>query len=226
MRHSPRPRQKRGIFYATLVGVLLSGSGINPAYFISFYLILMIFLISLLISGDNPVSKFKILRDFGGVGLIIFLVNLYWILPTLNFIFGNIAPSGSIDKIGFHNWIDSLSKNTSILNIMRMQGAWDWYAFDSTTNLPLYIPYALNYFYRLPFILFSFLLPFLAILSFFQRKNNKENYLFVSFGIMLLVGVFFVIFFPFSAYLEVHGIFLLLLWVCLLPALLLFSFIT
>ena len=181
---------KRGIFYATLVGVLLSGSGINPAYFISFYLILMIFLISLLISGDNPVSKFKILRDFGGVGLIIFLVNLYWILPTLNFIFGNIAPSGSIDKIGFHNWVDSLSKNTSILNIMRMQGAWDWYAFDSTTNLPLYIPYALNYFYRLPFILFSFLLPFLAILSFFQRKNNKENYLFVSFGIMLLVGVF------------------------------------
>lgn len=186
---SRRIDKKRAAFISALIGIILSGSGINPAYFSVFFVILTIFLISSIITNFNLKSILFRAKNFLLVSSIIFLVNLFWILPTANFIARNIAHSGSIDKIGFTNWVDSLSENTSLLNIMRVQGAWDWYAFDQLTNLPLYIPYVLNYFYKFPFIFFSFLIPSLAILALiFRKENKKEIYLFC--GSVFIIGVF------------------------------------
>lgn len=181
--------KKRAAFISALVGIILSGSGINPAYFFVFFLILTIFFISNIVTNFNFTSIFLRTKNFLLVTLMIFLVNLFWILPSVNFITKNITPSGSIDKIGFTNWVDSLSENTSLLNVMRVQGAWDWYAFDQVTNLPLYIPYALNYFYKFPFIFFSFLIPALAVLSLILRKGNNNGY-YLFFGLMFIIGVF------------------------------------
>lgn len=180
---------KRAIFFSSLVGILVSGSGINPAYFISFFLIILLFFL-----GDTlaHLKTDSIKLSIGNLLIVIIpiiLINLFWILPTLNFISNNLSPSGSIDRLGFTNWVDSLSENTSLVNIFRMQGAWDWYAKDGITNQPLYIPYALNYFHSLPFLAFSFLLPVLAFISFlFVNKENKNLY--AAFGLMLIVGVF------------------------------------
>lgn len=173
---------------SAITGVVLSGAGINPAYFISFFVALLIFFFAQIITTPK---RFFIKRvyDFLTVLLIITFANAFWILPTSNYIFKSIPISGSIDRIGFNNWIDSLSENTGALNIMRVQGAWDWYAIDSRTSLPLYIPYALNYFYKLPFLVFSFLLTFLAIFS-FLFKGKEKNYLYVAFGVMFVIGVF------------------------------------
>lgn len=180
---------KTSIFISAIIGIILSGSGINPAYFFVFFLVLAIFYISNLISQSNLKSAIFLTRNFLLVSLIIILVNLFWILPTANFIFKNIPVSGSIDRLGFTNWVDSLSDNTSLLNVMRVQGAWDWYAFDSITGLPVYIPYVLNYFYKIPFILFSFLIPTLAILALIFRGENKRE-LYLAFGLMFLIGIF------------------------------------
>ncbi len=174
---------------AVVAGIILSGAGINPAYFISFFFFFLLYAVTTFALGFKDRTAFATLRQFLFVSGLIIVINLFWILPTLSFIFKNIAPTGSIDKIGFTNWVDSLSKNTSLLNVMRLQGAWDWYAFDGITNLPLYIPYALNYFYRPIFIVFSFTLPSLVVLAFIFRGKEKR-YLYTTFGMMFVVGIF------------------------------------
>lgn len=179
----------RAVFFSSLVGIILSGSGINPSYFITFILIMVIFALSYCFTDFKLKTLKQVLLIFLLTLLPIILINLFWILPTTNFVTRNIDPAGSIDKIGFNNWLDSLSENTSLLNVMRSQGAWDWYAFDGVTGLPLYIPYVLNYFYRVPFIAFSFLLPMLVIIS-LCLINKSKNYIYIAFGIMFILGVF------------------------------------
>lgn len=175
---------------AVLAGIILSGAGINPAYFISFFFLFLLYAMVSVILGLRNRTAFTSIKHFLTVFGITTLINLFWILPTLSFVFKNIGPTGrSIDKIGFTNWIDSLSQHTSLLNITRLQGAWDWYAFDSTTGLPLYIPYALNYFHHPIFVVFSFVLPFLAILALIFR-NKKHRHLYPVFGLMFIMGVF------------------------------------
>lgn len=170
-----------------LVGIILSGTGINPSYFICFVLIVFIYLIGYIIVFPRKIKDS--LLNFFLVILGILLINSFWIIPTVKYVVGGVPGAGSIDKIGFTNWIDSLSENTSIFNILRLQGAWDWYATDFVTGLPLYIPYSINYFYKLPFIVFSLIAPALAIVSLILRKK-ENNSLYLSFALMIFIGVF------------------------------------
>ncbi len=174
--------------FACLSAVFSIGSGINPAYFFTINLGLVIYCIvfSLIV---REASEFKkVCLGLFEVILALLLVNSFWILPLFNFLFLS-QKIGSITDIGFTNWLDSLSKDTSILNILRIQGAWDWYATDGVTGLPLYIPYALNYFTKLPFIIFSFFIPFLAIISLIFHNPQKKLY-YSFFGLLIAIGVF------------------------------------
>lgn len=179
----------KAAFYSALVGTVLSGSGINPSYFLIFYFILFIFLLSLFIVHRRQKRIISYVLNFLIICAVILAVNLFWILPTSNFILQNVPTSGSIYKLGLTNWIDSLSENTSIFNVTRLQGAWDWYPIDDKTKLPIYIPYSLNYFHRLPFITFSILIPILALLSFLFFKR-EQGFFYISFGILAVLGIF------------------------------------
>lgn len=165
------------IFYTAIIGLVSSGSGINPAYFI-------VILGGIIIFGLVQ-NKLKILSLMVGV---IYIVNLFWIVPTANHVLFSHNNASSLSDIGFTNWLDSLSEHTSLLNVIRLQGAWDWYALDDS-GTPLYIPYANNYFKRFPFIAFSILLPALAIFGFLVKEEKlKKNKIY--FGTMLLLGLF------------------------------------
>lgn len=177
------------ILYTLFSAILVSGAGINPAYFICFFFILAIFLTGEAVVNPAKENIVLITKRLGVMMLAVFILNAFWILPTFDFIFKQLGAKNSIQNLGFDNWVRSLSENTSILNVLRIQGAWDWYAFDSVDKVPLYIAYALNYFYNLPFIIFSFILPGIAISAFVFRRTNFEG-LKVSFGMMLLIGVF------------------------------------
>lgn len=179
----------KAAFYSALVGIVLSGSGINPSYFLTFYFILFIFLLSFFIVHWWQKRIISDVLNFLIICAVILAVNLFWILPTSNFILQNVPTSGTIYKLGLTNWIDSLSENTSLFNVTRLQGAWDWYPIDEKTKLPLYIPYSLNYFHRLPFITFSILIPSLALLSFLFFKR-EQSLLYISFGILAILGIF------------------------------------
>ncbi|MDO8619139.1 MAG: hypothetical protein Q7R49_04335 [Candidatus Daviesbacteria bacterium] len=176
-------------FYSVIIGILFSGSGINPSYFLCLILALFLFFIAELVIDRNIKSFLISLKNFSTIAFFITAVNLFWMLPTGNFILRNISSTGSIDKLGLTNWLDSLSENTSLLNVLRLQGAWDWYAIDSITHLPIYIPYALNYFYHPIFILFSFILPGLALISYTVISKKKLDW-YIAFGLMILIGVF------------------------------------
>lgn len=177
------------ISLTALAGVISSGTGINPAYFLSFVLTLVLFAAGDLISSFRwEVWPGKI-KDVALLIAVIILTNLFWILPTANFIIREVPSSGSINKIGFTNWIDGLSENTSLLNILRLQGVWDWYATDPENGSPLYIPYAGSYLYDFPYQLFSFSFPLFAILSFIFFETKRRS-LYLGFGLMLLTGIF------------------------------------
>lgn len=169
--------------------IIVSGAGINPSYFLVLLLAIAIYTISELlvdISVRNAVYHFK----YSSLVLaIILLVNMFWILPTITYVTKNISPGGSIYEIGFTNWIDSLSENTSLLNVARIQGAWDWYSVDEATGLPLYIPYSLRYFKQTPFVLFSFIIPALSMISLmFVKKRTAGVY--IMFASMMALGIF------------------------------------
>lgn len=173
------------IFYTAISATLVTGSGINPAYFITMILGLLIWVLIRCFFKDNLNLK-DYLNNFLVMLLVIFLVNTFWILPTLQYLFFSGQSTTSLTSFGFTDWVSSLSQNTSLLNIFRQQGAWDWYAFDDT-GTPLYIPYAINYFNKFPFLIFSFTLTALAISSFIFRK---KNYTYPIFGVFLSLGLF------------------------------------
>lgn len=170
-------------------GIVTSGIGINPAYLLSLFLIIFIYSIGFVFIVKDKSEIFTIVKGVFISFVIILSTNSFWLMPTLSHILNDINPTASIETIGFTNWVDSLSENTSILNVMRMQGLWDWYTFDGVSGMPLYIPYALNYFRSFPFLVYSFLIPSLVIASFvFYKKKNRELY--ISCGLLVILGIF------------------------------------
>lgn len=177
---------RRLAIFSFLGAIVASGAGINPAYFLT--LVLGIFIYSLINWVADPLKRKAFSYAFCLTVGVLTLTNLFWILPLLNnlFIQSKIA---SLADIGLTDWLDSLSENTSLLNVIRLQGAWDWYSKD-TSGAPLYLPYVVNYFYKLPFILFSFALPSLMLTSLILRKSKTQIGIYLSLGIFFLVGVF------------------------------------
>ncbi len=172
------------IFYSCLVGIVSAGTGINPAYFICLLLGAGLFVLVQFVFSQNRIQLLK-------KSLVVFLpfglVNLFWIVPLVDYLFITNTVQ-TLEGIGFTNWVASLSANTSLLNVIRLQGAWDWYIVNDY-GVPLYIPYAAKYFYSVPFIVFSFVTPFLAFAAFTLRKNAKFE-LYFYFALMTVIGVF------------------------------------
>lgn len=169
-----------------LVSIIISGSGINPAYFLCILLGSIIYLFVSILC-DLKKAKEIVAKSFI-IYLIFFLTNLFWIIPLIVFLFVNSHIS-SLSSIGFTDWLGSLSEHTSIVNVLRLQGAWDWYTVDGA-GMPLYIPYALKYFTNFFFIAFSFVIPTLAILSLAIRKKDEKLQHYIFPGLLVLLGVF------------------------------------
>ncbi len=178
---------RKAAIYLCIASILASGSGINPAYFLVIILTIVVETIVLYFNQIKDDKSWGILKIGIASSLILFLVNIFWALPLFFQMFG--GQTKALSDIGFTDWLQSLSKNTSIINVTRLQGAWDWYALDSY-GMPQYLPYTLNYLYNIPFIVFSFVVPLLSVLSFlFTKKENRFWYHY--FGILALLGIFF-----------------------------------
>lgn len=175
--------------YCVILGIILSGSGINPAYFLTFFGGLFIYFVGKNLFFESLQSLGRQIKDLIFISIIVVFINLFWILPSLNFILSNISFSEDLTKLGYTNWVSSLSQNTSLLNVLRLQGAWDWYAIDSNTGNPYYIPYAVNYFYSFPFVIFSFIIVGLIILSLAFIDSNRKRF-YSSFFLIFLLSIF------------------------------------
>lgn len=178
---------KTGIMIFIVSGFIVSGAGINPSYIICLFLAIFIYFIGNQIALRKN-RKERLINFIIALATIV-LVNAFWITPSAYHVVKSIPAQNSIDEIGFTNWIDSLSENTSIFNVLRLQGAWDWYSKDSVTGFPVYIPYALNYFYRFPFIVFSLVVPTMVLVSLIFRRK-QDNHLYLFFVLLFIVGLF------------------------------------
>jgi hypothetical protein len=176
----------QGLIFLCLASILASGSGINPAYISVVFLVIVIVTLVLALSECKS-GNISIVLLSGTIAIaVLVLVNLYWILPLINYLFSQ--NTRSLSDIGLTDWLTSLSANTSLLNVMRLQGAWDWYIANKY-GLPEYIPYALNYLSKFPFIAFSFVVPVLSLLSFIFAKRQK-SFWYLLFGTLMILGIF------------------------------------
>ncbi|GEM_PF-3506975 len=178
-------RLSKAFVLSLLIGIVISGGGINPAYITSFFMLFFIYFVGLILFSKE--TKRDIFFGFVVIALGIVVINLFWILPSLNYILKNISSNQSIGSLGFANWVDSLSRNSSVVNIVRLFGAWDWYIYES--KIPVYIPYSIKYFFNPLFIIFSFVVTFLFLIS-FLIKNSERKYLYPTISVMALVGIF------------------------------------
>jgi len=160
------------------------GSGINPAYFLTFILSNILFVLF----NSNFKNVFNNFKIFFKYLLILFLFNAFWIFPLINYLFF-IGKVNSVEEYGLTNWLDFLSQNTSYLNVIRGQGLWDWYALDEA-GFPIYVPYALNYFYNVPFIVYSFVIPFFSFSALVVCNHNKISSYIRYFAFILILGLF------------------------------------
>ncbi|MFA4846479.1 MAG: hypothetical protein WC654_08075, partial [Patescibacteria group bacterium] len=105
-----------------------------------------------------------------GIWFITFLAtNAFWIAP---FLVGqlSVVGSGGLGSNNLASWVDSVSGNSSWYNLLRLQGAWDWYA--GFNNQP-YVPYAASY-QTNPFLIgWSLVLPVVAILALVVRRQYR-----------------------------------------------------
>lgn len=178
------------ILYSALVGILMSGSGINPAYFATVFLGLVVLIIIKSVTEISRKNFKQVIISTAIVVLPLVGVNLFWVLPTIGNLFFSDVAIRNLTDIGYTNWLDSLSQNTTFFNVLRMQGAWDWYAFNDA-GAPLYIPYVYNYIKTFPFIAFSIFIPTLAFFSLiFRSKNQLSAHLYPFFGSLLVLSVF------------------------------------
>lgn len=55
--------------------------------------------------------------------------NAFWMLPLGSYIWGLVHTSGSsgLAANNFQSWLGPISKHTSLLNVSRLLGAWDWF---------------------------------------------------------------------------------------------------
>ena len=172
-----------GVVLLSFSSILVSGSGINPAYFSVIILSILIFGLFSFFTNNQ---KRKVLEYCGISISILILTNSFWLIPLFQFLLKSRVEV--VTDLGFTNWLQSLSENTSLINVMRLQGAWDWYSLDKY-GMPEYLPYTLNYLYNVPFIVLSFFPAILSVLSLlFFQKNKKFWYIF--FGFLMLLGIF------------------------------------
>ncbi|QQG47085.1 MAG: hypothetical protein HY044_03005 [Candidatus Woesebacteria bacterium] len=122
--------------------------------------------------------------------IIFVLLNSYQIFPFLHesrsqSYFDALGGAGTLQSI---DWVDYISKNTSLLSLLRLEGVPSWYS-DSITANPEH-PYASFYLDNDSQILVSFIFPVLAISCFVLYKSHKQKKLLSLFGLIVITSAF------------------------------------
>lgn len=119
---------------------------------------------------------------------ILFVFNAYWILPEVkklfdtNLVFEASAKTGGnvAEEVFFaSNWLKGISKHTSLLHVLKMQGDWPWYEG--------FRDYAKNYWSNPVLILLAWFPFALAVVALWKTKHTYKWF----FGAMWMVGIIF-----------------------------------
>ncbi len=173
---------------AGIVAILLSGIGVNPpiAYVcISIFILWFLYNFIILVLLKKELSAKRFLKFLTLFILIILLVNAFWIYPQGMRLLKStqIGPLVSY-KESVQQGIKERSKDTSFLNVLRLQGAWTWYAEYEEP----YVLYS-EFYQKNAFFLILGIIP--AICAFLSIFNLRSSIFAPFFIIIALLGIIF-----------------------------------
>lgn len=159
---------------------IFNGGGSAFTLYGGLFLILLVLFMSLIsFFKSKPVKVAKIFLTFA---LFFLIFNLYWIAPQIYFSWNNY--NNALNEFGgleaTIGWAKEISSNSSITNVIRLQGIPDWYNKD-------YHPYANTLFQNTFFQIISLIIPILAFLPLYLYRKNKEFKAFSKFLTILAV---------------------------------------
>ncbi len=170
---------------AALCLTIFNGGGSAFTLYGGFFLILIVLALSLTWFFKFNIKK--VISIFLVFGITFVIFNSYWIIPQIYFSLNNYG--NALNEFGgleaTINWAKEISQNSSIENVMRLQGIPDWYGKD-------YHPYAINLLSSNFFKVISSLLPLLAFLPLYIYRNDKNFKAFSRFlGLLAIVAILF-----------------------------------
>lgn len=166
----------KSAFIIGLISIVVSEIGASPSVFaIPFILFTAYFIYFISISLKTHCGYKAFLNHvffFFFVCLVYAIINLYWLLPYMHEIFTKLAAGhgAGLEAFNLANWLKDISIHTSLLNVSRFQGAWDWYY--GWAGEP-YVKYAELYLNNPFFLLLSLIIPIFAYAALFFRKDSK-----------------------------------------------------
>ncbi len=178
----------KAAIYIGLFSLLVSEWGASPPIFAMPLLLIVSYAIFYIINRIFSKDAFKnicnVISFFALIILIFIGINAFWWLPYLREVVARLMASVNYGLGAFNlaNWLKGISTHTSILNVSRFQGAWDWY-YDARVNVP-YVPYAKTYFTNPFLIIWSVLIPALAYSAIIIKKKFHE----VFFVVMSIIA--------------------------------------
>jgi hypothetical protein len=161
--------------FISLASLIASASGANPPLLVAvvpiLFLSFFIYAIKEKIFSKSEGRKFFFKYLFFVLSPVV-LINSFWLLPRIGEVFYSVSDSGFsfLSKDDALQWLQGISANSSICNIVRFQGIWTW----SQGWQEPYCPYAIVFRENLFFIILSWLLPLLVLCGLFLRKNSYK----------------------------------------------------
>lgn len=116
-----------------------------------------------------------------------FILQAYWIIPYAQYVLfhysAEVTTFGGVQ--GILGWIDYISKDSSLINLFRLQGIPEWY------ENPIH-PYAATFLTNPLFILISFILPVSAFLPLRIIKDKRLRKLILFFSTLAVFSIIFI----------------------------------
>ncbi len=173
---------------AALASVLGVGLFANPPLVLVVSSLYLAFSIVLAWNADQAGRGY--FRQFLVVFIPVFLlVHLWWLLPYIGSLGVLVGDEEGLAGLNLLDWVDGVSRHTTLWNVIRMQGAWDWYELG-LQDKP-YVPTALHYQRNWFVILLSLILPLGALWStkVLPRLSRTGRRLWWFFAISLIVSL-------------------------------------
>jgi len=180
-----RSTLKTSLFISVLF-FLLNGNASFPL-FGGIFIVLFTFLVFYIPELYKTKRLRSLLTLIFVTGVSSIALNLYWFLPYYNFVRSTytqaVAQVGGVS--GVLTWVDYISKDSSLINILRLQGIPEWYQNPDHAFA--------NIFLTNPFlILVSFCVPIMAFLPLLFLNTFKNNKIVLFLLFIAVVSIIFV----------------------------------
>src|SRR3990167_566912 len=152
---------------AALVSLLGVGLFANPPLVFVVTLFLIAWTLVLLVTQTRH-QTIQYLQFLGVFAVAFGLVHLWWLIPYFGSLHVLVGGDEGLGGLNLLDWVDGVSRHTNFWNVLRMQGAWDWYEVG-IDDKPYFPPAAL-YRGNLIVIALSLILPLGALLSAKSRQ--------------------------------------------------------